>query len=187
MRKLLLHSCCAPCTSGVLPQIEDYDITLLFYNPNIDTAEEYDKRATALMDYVAQYNQEYNTNIKYIIVPYNHGEFIDKVTNLENEKEGGARCYRCIDIRLEYTAKFAKDNGYDIFASTLSVSPHKNNIMINEIGDKLSQDYTVDYLPSNWKKNNGYLNSINNSKKYSIYRQNYCGCEFAKSHLIDNK
>ena len=180
MRKLLLHSCCAPCTSGVLPQIEDYDITLLFYNPNIDTAEEYDKRATALVDYVAQYNQEYNTDIKYIIVPYNHGEFIDKVTNLENEKEGGARCYRCIDIRLEYTAKFAKDNGYDIFASTLSVSPHKNNIMINEIGDKLSQDYTVDYLPSNWKKNNGYLNSINNSKKYSIYRQNYCGCEFSK-------
>ena len=180
MRKLLLHSCCAPCTSGVLPQIEDYDITLLFYNPNIDTAEEYDKRATALVDYVAQYNQEYNTNIKYIIVSYNHGEFIDKVTNLENEKEGGARCYRCIDIRLEYTAKFAKDNGYDIFASTLSVSPHKNNIMINEIGDKLSQDYTVDYLPSNWKKNNGYLNSINNSKKYNIYRQNYCGCEFSK-------
>ena len=183
MRKLLLHSCCAPCTSGVLPQIADYDITLLFYNPNLDTAEEYDKRATALVDYVAKYNQEYNTNIKYIIVPYNHNEFVDNIISLENEKEGGARCYRCIDIRLEYTAKFAQDNGYDIFASTLSVSPHKNNTMINEIGDRLSRDYTVDYLPSNWKKNNGYLNSINNSKKYSIYRQNYCGCEFAKSHL----
>ena len=81
MRKLLLHSCCAPCTSGVLPQIEDYDITLLFYNPNIDTAEEYDKRATALVDYVAKYNQEYNTNIKYIIVPYNHNEFVDNINS----------------------------------------------------------------------------------------------------------
>ena len=183
MRKLLLHSCCAPCTSGVLPQIEDYDITLLFYNPNIDTVEEYDKRATALIDYVGKYNQEYNTNIQYIIVPYNHNEFVDNIISLENEKEGGARCHKCIDIRLSYTAKFAKDNGYDIFSSTLSVSPHKNNTMINEIGDRLSKEYMVEYLPSNWKKNNGFLNSINNSKKYNIYRQNYCGCEFAKSHL----
>ena len=108
---------------------------------------------------------------------------MDKITSLETEKEGGARCNRCIDIRLDYTAKFARDNGYDIFSSTLSVSPHKNNIMINEIGDKVSNIYQVEYLPSNWKKNNGFLNSINNSKKYGIYRQNYCGCEFAKSHL----
>ena len=183
MRKLLLHSCCAPCTSGVLPHIDDYDITLLFYNPNIDTIEEYNKRASALVEYVDKYNKEYNKDIKYIIVPYNHEEFIEKIVSLENEKEGGARCYKCIDIRLQYTAKYASDNGYDIFSSTLSVSPHKNNVMINEIGDRLSKDYMVDYLHSNWKKNNGFLNSLNNSKKYNIYRQNYCGCEFAKSHL----
>ena len=183
MRKLLLHSCCAPCTSGVLPQIKDFDITLLFYNPNIDTLEEYNRRASALINYIDKYNQEYNLDIKYIITPYNHNEFIDKITSLENEKKGGARCYKCIDVRLDYTARFASDNGYDIFASTLSISPHKNNVMINEIGDKLSNLYQIDYLPSNWKKNNGFLNSINNSKKYNIYRQNYCGCEFAKSHL----
>ena len=183
MKKLLLHSCCAPCTSGVLPQIDDYDITLLFYNPNIDTLEEYNRRAEALIDYVAKYNAEYGTNVKYIITPYNHEEFINKITNLESEKEGGLRCNNCISLRLEYTAQYAQDNGYQVFASTLSVSPHKNNVMINEIGDNLSNEYAVEYLPSNWKKNNGYLNSINNSKKYNIYRQNYCGCEFAKSHL----
>ena len=183
MRKLLLHSCCAPCTSGVLPQLEDFDITLLFYNPNIDTLEEYNKRADALVDYVSQYNAEFNTNIKYIIAPYNHSEFIDKITDLESEKEGGRRCTNCISLRLEYTAEIAKNEGYDIFASTLSVSPHKNHIMINELGNNLSREYNIEYLPSNWKKNNGFLNSINNSKKYNIYRQNYCGCEFAKSHL----
>ena len=187
MRKLLLHSCCAPCTSGVLPQITDFNITLLFYNPNIDTIEEYNKRASALVEYVDKYNKEYNKDIKYIIVPYNHEEFIEKIVSLENEKEGGARCYKCIDVRLSFTAKYASDNGYDIFSSTLSVSPHKNNVMINEIGDRLSKEYMVDYLHSNWKKNDGYLNSIKNSKKYNIYRQNYCGCEFAKSHLVDNK
>ena len=187
MRKLLLHSCCAPCTSGVLPQITDFNITLLFYNPNIDTIEEYNKRASALVEYVDKYNKEYNKDIKYIIVPYNHEEFIEKIVSLENEKEGGARCYKCIDVRLSFTAKYASDNGYDIFSSTLSVSPHKNNVIINEIGDRLSKDYMVDYLHSNWKKNDGYLNSIKNSKKYNIYRQNYCGCEFAKSHLVDNK
>lgn len=187
MRKLLLHSCCAPCTSGVLPQITDFNITLLFYNPNIDTIEEYNKRASALVEYVDKYNKEYNKDIKYIIVPYNHEEFIEKIVSLENEKEGGARCYKCIDVRLQFTAKYASDNGYDIFSSTLSVSPHKNNVMINEIGDKLSKEHNVEYLPSNWKKNDGYLNSIKNSKKYNIYRQNYCGCEFAKSHLVDNK
>ena len=183
MKKLLLHACCAPCTSGVLPQLNNLEITLLFYNPNIDTLEEYNKRADALIDYVTKYNNEYNQDIKYIIAPYNHNEFIDNITTLENEKEGGARCNRCIGIRLEYTARVAKEQGYDIFASTLSVSPHKNNIMINNIGTSLSQIYSVEYLPSNWKKNNGYLNSINNSKKYNIYRQNYCGCEFAKDHL----
>lgn len=183
MKKLLLHSCCAPCTSGVLPQLDGYDTTLLFYNPNIDTQEEYNKRSNALVDYVEQYNKEYKTNVKCIITPYFHKEFLENITSLENEKEGGARCYKCIETRLTFTAKFAKDNNFDIFASTLSVSPHKNHNMINELGNTISNKYSVEYLPSNWKKNNGYLNSINNSKKYNIYRQNYCGCEFAKSHL----
>ncbi|MGN0961845.1 MAG: epoxyqueuosine reductase QueH, partial [Christensenellales bacterium] len=96
------------------------------------------------------------------------------------ENEGGKRCAICIEVRLDYAGKFAKENGYDLFASTLSVSPHKNYVLINEIGSKVSDKYKIEYLPSNFKKNDGFLNSIRNSKKYEIYRQNYCGCEFAK-------
>jgi len=181
--KLLIHTCCAPCASGVIPQIEGYDITLLFYNPNIDTKAEYDKRADALINYVHKYNIEFRTDIKYIIAPYDHNEFINEITNLEKEKEGGARCARCIEIRLDRTAQFAKEQEFDIFASTLSVSPHKNAEMINELGNEISKKYNIEYLPSNFKKKNGFINSVNNSKKYEIYRQKYCGCEFAKSHL----
>ena len=183
MKKLLLHACCAPCSSGVVPQLEDMDITLLFYNPNIDTIDEYNLRLDALRTYVEKYNTEYDANIKYIAIPYSHDEFIDQITSLEDEKEGGLRCNKCIDLRLDFTGKYASDNGYDIFASTLSVSPHKNYKLINTLGEKISEKYNIAYLPSNFKKNNGFLNSINNSKKYELYRQAYCGCEFAKSHL----
>ena len=183
---MLLHSCCAPCTSGVVPQLNTFDITLLFYNPNIDTLDEYNLRLSALKDYVEKYNKEFNTDLKYIAIPYNHNEFLDKATPLKDEKEGGARCNVCIDVRMKYTAKYAKDHGYDIFASTLSVSPHKNHNIINEIGNRLSTDLKIEYLENNFKKNNGFLNSIENSKKYELYRQNYCGCEFAKGHLGKN-
>lgn len=173
---MLLHSCCAPCTSGVLWQLEEYDITLYFYNPNIDTIEEYNLRLSALQDYIKKINNENNGNIKIIAEPYNHLEFSEKIVGLENEKEGGDRCNICFALRLDKTAQFAKDNGYDIFATTLTVSPHKNFETINGIGLKLSNKYNIEYLPSNFKKNNGYLISIQNSKKYGIYRQNYCGC-----------
>lgn len=182
MKKLLLHSCCAPCSSGVVPQLDNYDITLLFYNPNIDTLDEYNRRLGALKDYVKKYNEETHKNIKYIAIPYNHEEFTSIVTEeLSGEHEGGKRCNVCIATRLEFTSQYAKTHGYDIFSSTLSVSPHKNHNIINDIGNKLSQKYTVEYLENNFKKNNGFLNSIQNSKKYELYRQNYCGCEFAKN------
>lgn len=182
MKKMLLHSCCAPCSSGVVPQLEDYDITLYFYNSNIDSLEEYNRRLQALEEYVAKYNAETGKDIKYIAVPYKHSEFVSQITDTLNiEKEGGLRCNKCISIRLEETAKFAKEHGYDIFSSTLSVSPHKNHELINDIGKKLSEKYKIDYLENNFKKNNGFLNSIQNSKKYGLYRQNYCGCEFAKN------
>ena len=184
-KKLLLHSCCAPCSSGVVPQLEEYDITLLFYNPNIDTLEEYDRRLDALKEYVDKYNTEFNSDIKYIAIPYNHNEFITSINDdLRLASEGGARCSVCIDIRLDFTGKYASNNGYDIFASTLSVSPHKNHELINTLVQKISGKYNIEYLPSNFKKNNGFLKSIENSKKYEIYRQNYCGCEFAKEHLL---
>lgn len=175
-KKLLLHSCCAPCSSGVVPQLDDYDITLLFYNPNIDTLDEYNRRLEALESYVTQYNSEYNADIKYIAIPYNHDEFISKIVGFENAPEGGARCNICIDLRIDYTAKYASENGFDIFASTLSVSPHKDFELINRLGDVASSKYWVEYLPSNFKKNNGFLNSVLNSKKYGLYRQTYCGC-----------
>lgn len=175
-KKLLLHSCCAPCTSGVLWQLDDYDITLLFYNPNIDTQEEYDLRLSTLNDYISKHNQEYNCDIKVISIPYNHQEFSDKIIGREDEKEGGERCSICFGIRLDFTGKFAKENNFDIFASTLSVSPHKNYEIINKIGSAISDKYNVEYLPSNFKKKGGYLISTQNSKKYNMYRQNYCGC-----------
>lgn len=187
MKKLLLHACCAPCSSGVVPQLKDYEITLLFYNPNIDTEEEYILRVNALKQYVEKYNLEYKSNLKYIICPYNHNEFIKNISSLENEPERGKRCGKCIGLRLKATAEYAKNNGYDIFSSTLSVSPHKDHELINNLGNNLAKEFEVEYLNNNFKKNNGYLNSINNSKKYGIYRQNYCGCEFAKSHLTNNK
>ena len=182
--KLLLHACCAPCSSGVVPQLEDYEITLLFYNPNIDTLEEYNRRLEALDIYVQKYNAEFDANLKYIAIPYNHDTYIARIQNLENEREGGKRCEVCVGERLEFTAQYAKDNDYPLFASTLSVSPHKNHELINNIGEKLKTEYGVDYLPNNFKKNNGFLNSIANSKKYELYRQAYCGCEFAKGHLV---
>lgn len=181
--KLLLHACCAPCSSGVVPQLEEYDITLLFYNPNIDTLEEYNRRLEAMYMFIEKYNEEFNANLSCIAIPYKHEDFLRVAESLSKEKEGGARCTACIGERLEFTAKYAKDNGYPLFASTLSVSPHKNHELINNIGKQLKEKYGVDYLPSNFKKNNGFLNSIANSKKYELYRQAYCGCEFAKGHL----
>jgi len=182
-KKLLLHCCCAPCASGVVPQIEGWDITLLFYNPNIDTSEEYIRRAEALESYVKQYNEEFDKNIQYIIVPYEHKDFLTGAKAMKDEPEGGKRCTYCISTRLDFTAEYARDHEYDAFASTLSVSPHKDHNLINDIGFTLGKKYGIDYLHSNFKKNNGFLYSVQNSTKYNLYRQAYCGCEFAKNHL----
>ena len=171
-KKMLLHACCAPCTSGVAWQLTDYDITLLFYNPNIDTLDEYNHRLDALKILVDRLNEDYNYNLKLIAIPYNHEEFTNQIIGLENEKEGGNRCTKCIELRLKFTSKYANQNDYDIWASTLSVSPHKNHNIINEIGNALSNEKS-EYLPSNFKKNDGFLKSIHLSKQYNIYRQNY--------------
>ena len=179
-KKLLLHACCAPCSCGVIPQLSEYDITLLFYNPNLDSIDEYNRRLDAMYAMVEYFKSKYNYQLNLIAIPYNESEFLSAVVGLENEPEGGNRCPKCIAVRLDFTGKFASDNGYDLFASTLSISPHKDFELINNIGSNISQKYNIPYLPSNFKKNNGFLNSIKLSKEMGIYRQNYCGCKFAK-------
>lgn len=168
--KLLLHVCCAPCSSSVLPRLASFAVTPFYFNPNIDTKEEYEKR----------YAQFEKLGVSPICAPYDHAAFLRLVEGAENEPEGGARCKKCIAYRLEETAKRAKEGGYDFFCSSLSVSPHKNAAFINETGEALAQKYGVRFLPNDFKKENGYLQSTELSKAYRLYRQNYCGCEFAK-------
>ncbi len=165
-----MHVCCAPCSCGVLPRLEGYEILPYFYNPNIDTRREYDLRA-------AQFAK---LGVQPMIEIYRHGEFTAAVEGLENEPEGGARCRVCIAQRLERAAQKAKEVGADLFCSTLSVSPHKDADFINRTGQALAQKYGVPFLPNDFKKENGFLLSARVSKEKDIYRQDYCGCEFAK-------
>lgn len=176
-KKLLLHSCCGPCSTSVIEKLKnDYDLTIFYYNPNIYPQEEYVKRLTEQKRYLELSAQD----IKVIDGDYTDNElFYNKFAGLEGCPEGGERCKVCIFLRLEKTAKMAKQLGFDIFATTLSVSPHKNAKMINEFGLKLQDSYGTEYLVSDFKKQDGYLNSIKLSKTYGLYRQNYCGCKFS--------
>lgn len=172
--KLLLHSCCAPCSSSVLARVcENFDVTIFYYNPNIYPKEEYLKRKAE------QIRLCKTLNVNILDCDYNEQEFLDSVKGLECEKEGGARCNKCFLIRLDKTALTAKQNGYDYFGTTLTVSPHKNEQIINKIGENLQKKYNISYLFADFKKHNGYLNSIKLSKEYNLYRQNYCGCRFS--------
>lgn len=169
-KKILLHVCCAPCSAGVLPRLEGFVLSPYFYNPNIDTREEYELRA-------AQFEK---LGIVPAVEAYNHAEFLFAVKDKENEPEGGSRCKICIAMRLEKAAQRAKETGADFFCSTLSVSPHKDAQFINATGQKLAEKYGVAFLPNDFKKENGFLLSTERSKEMGLYRQNYCGCEFAK-------
>ena len=174
-QKLLLHSCCAPCSTACIERLIDYfDITIFYYNPNIDTLEEFNLRATEQVRYSK------SLGIDCIVADYDKQSFLSQAKGLENEREGGARCEKCFNLRLEKTALKCKELGYDYFATTLTVSPLKNAKLINEIGFNLEKSLGIKYLPSDFKKQNGYLNSIRLSKENNLYRQNYCGCEFSK-------
>ena len=180
---MLLHSCCGPCSSGVIEQlVNDYDITILFYNPNIHPDIEYQKRLDAQKMLIDKLNEE-GYQIKLIESEYEPNEYFDMVEGLEDEPEGGKRCEKCFLLRMEFTAKYAKENGYDIFTTTMSVSPHKDYILLYQIGEEMARRYGVDYYFANFKKNNGYLNSIRNSQKYDLYRQDYCGCVYSNWHM----
>lgn len=171
--KLLLHACCAPCSTSVIERIADFfEVTLYYYNPNILPKEEYVRRAEQfkLIPKVA------SGEVKIIISDYDENEFLDNITGKECEPEGGARCDVCFKIRLGKTAEAAEQGGFEYFGTTLTVSPHKNAQLINVIGEELTADRKVLWLPSDFKKKNGYLRSIELSKEYGLYRQNYCGC-----------
>ena len=178
---LLLHVCCAPCSSYVLEYLNKYfNITALFYNPNISTDEEYNHRAKELIRFINE--KDFENPIKIVISDYIPQEFYDMAKGLEDCPEGGARCFKCYRLRLEQTAKMAKEEQFDYFTTTLSISPHKNAQWINEIGEKLAAQYEVKHLPSDFKKKGGYLRSIALSEEYHLYRQNYCGCVFSKKN-----
>lgn len=180
-KKLLLHACCAPCSSYVLEYLSEYfDITLYFYNPNISPESEYDFRAEELKRLVSE--MKLPSNIKVITTVYNSDEFYNKVKGREGDAEGGARCKECYTLRLEQSARYARDNGFDFFTTTLSISPYKNSRWLNEIGGELSGKYGVPYLTSDFKKRNGYKRSCELSLEYGLYRQDYCGCEFSKNN-----
>lgn len=176
---LLLHSCCAPCSSYVLEYLSQYfNITVLYYNPNISPKEEYVYRLNEEKRLIKEMTFKNPVNI--LDCDYNADEFFTVAKGFEKEPEGGKRCEKCFDLRLDFTAKTAKENGFDYFATTLTISPLKNANLINEIGEILAEKYNVKYLCSDFKKKEGYKRSITLSKEYNLYRQNYCGCIFSK-------
>lgn len=176
---LLLHACCAPCSSYVLEYLNEYfDITVFFYNPNITEKDEYDKRAAEIRRLINEMPKK--NEIKLLYGDYSPADFTEIAKGLEDVPEGGERCFKCYRLRLNETASTAAEKGYDYFTTTLSISPHKNAAVLNEIGAESAEKYGVRYLFSDFKKKNGYKRSCELSAEYNLYRQNYCGCIYSK-------
>lgn len=172
---LLLHSCCAPCSTACLERLTPhFNVTVYFYNPNIDSIEEYEKRKSEQIRLCT------TLGVSCIVEEHSKSDFTIAVRGLEGEIEGGLRCRKCFSLRLTKTAKKCLECGYDYFTTTLTVSPHKNSQVINEIGKAVSKEVGAKFLPSDFKKGNGFLRSTTLSNEYGLYRQNYCGCEFSK-------
>ena len=181
--KLLLHVCCAPCSSYVLTYLSEYfDITVLYYNPNISPYEEYEKRLNEEKRLIKELKKD---NIHIMECNYENEKFEEITKGLENIPEGGIRCYKCYNLRIEKAAQIAKENKFDYFTTTLTISPLKNSQVLNKIGKELSEKYNIKYLYSDFKKKEGYKTSIILSKKYNLYRQNYCGCIYSKPKITE--
>lgn len=173
MKKLLLHVCCAPCSTYVIEALkEEYEITLFFYNPNIEPINEYSSRLEAAEKFAEK------MDLPIIVGDYDSIEWHNKVQGHENDEEGGERCGICFRYRLEKTAELAKQKGFDLFSTTLTVSPYKNTEIINQIGKEAGEKYNIEFLDSDFKK--GYMKSIELSKEHGLYRQKYCGCLYSK-------
>ena len=176
---LLLHSCCGPCSSYVLEVLTQYfNVTLLYYNPNIYPESEYYKRYDEQKKIIEK--MPFIHPVKIMECSYDENEFLSAAKGYEDEREGGSRCEKCFILRMKKTAQLAAENGFDFFTTTLSVSPHKNAPLLNKIGEELSREYSVKFLYADFKKKEGYKRSIELSKKYELYRQDYCGCRFSK-------
>ena len=179
--KLLLHACCGPCSSYVVEYLSKYfDITIYYYNPNIYPKEEYERRLNELKKFMSIFNN----NINVIEEIYNEEDYNSAVKNLEHLGEKSIRCYNCYEFRMDKAAKYARENNYDYFTTTLSISPHKNSKWINEIGSLLEQKHNIKYLYSDFKKKEGYKRSLELSKEYNLYRQDYCGCKYSKKERL---
>lgn len=179
---LLLHSCCAPCSSYVLKYLSEYfKITLLYFNPNISPESEYMKRVAEQKRLIE--SMPFKNKVEFIEGRYEPREFYDAVKGYEEELEGGRRCHICYEMRLREAAEYAKKGGYDYFTTTLSISPLKKSDVLNEIGERVGNEYGITHLPSDFKKRNGYKQSIELSKEYDLYRQNFCGCVFSKRQV----
>ncbi|MBR5317038.1 MAG: epoxyqueuosine reductase QueH [Lachnospiraceae bacterium] len=185
-KSLLLHSCCAPCSSAVLEKLQEiFRITVFFYNPNISESEEYRKRVEEQKRLIFEFNQKnHDYPIQILEGNYEPQEFYDIAKGLEQCPEGGERCFRCYALRLEKTAEVAKEGKYDYFTTTLTISPLKNAAKLNEIGEEMAEKYGTTFLPSDFKKKEGYKRSIELSKEYDLYRQNFCGCAFSKAESL---
>ncbi|MSS78082.1 epoxyqueuosine reductase QueH [Anaerococcus sp. WCA-380-WT-2B] len=182
--KLLLQVCCAPCSSSVLSRLRnDFDIDIYYYNPNIYPISELNKR----VDTVRILLDEIGLNSKVIFPENNPKDFYSYVDSRKDDHEGGKSCYKCYELRLRSAAEYAKKNSYDYFTTTLSISPYKRSDWLNEIGETLEREYGINYLYSDFKKKNGYKDSIDFSKKYNLYRQDYCGCIFSFKEMEEKK
>ena len=194
-KRLFLHSCCAPCSSYVLEYLKSFfQITVFYYNPNITMEEEYCKRVAEQKRLIGEFNRQLENGkapdaypIEVIEGDYQKALFFDLVKGLEHCKEGGERCFVCYELRLRETAIRAKESHANYFTTTLTISPLKNAGKINEIGERLAAEYDIPFLPSDFKKKDGYKRSIELSKEYHLYRQNYCGCIFSQKEQAEEK
>ncbi|MBF1001443.1 MAG: epoxyqueuosine reductase QueH [Lachnospiraceae bacterium] len=188
-KRLLLHACCAPCSSYCLEYLrEAFALTVFFYNPNLTEQEEYRRRVEEEKRLIALMNgQEGSSQIEILEGRYEPERFLEAAKGLETCKEGGERCVRCFALRLGETARVAAEGGFDFFTTSLTISPLKNSALLNRIGAQEGERYGVRFLPSDFKKNNGYLRSTQLSRLYGLYRQNYCGCIYSKVEASDRR
>ena len=176
---LLLHACCAPCSSYTLEYLSKYfKITIYYYNPNIHPNIEYNRRLNELKKFLNEFKTENKVNM--IEEKYDSNDYFESVKGLENLGEKSKRCYECYKLRMEKACKYAKENNFEYFTTTLSISPYKVSDWVNEIGENLMNEYNINYLYADFKKKNGYKKSLELSKKYNLYRQDYCGCIYSK-------